>query len=55
MLWTLDSFRGQSQALPNAPTRQRERPLSNFYWGVDMMFYAAAIGFAACVIVLLAS
>lgn len=56
MLWTLDSFRGHSQALPHATAqRQRENPLSNFYWSVDVMLYAAAVGFAACVVLLLAT
>jgi hypothetical protein len=55
MLWTFDSFRGNSQqALTDGGMqRPRENPLSSFYWSVDMMLYAAAAGFAACIVLLL--
>ena len=52
MLWTLDSLRGHSGTWHgNAQARpQREDPLSRFMARLDLMVYAAAAAFAACLI-----
>ncbi|HYH41871.1 MAG TPA: hypothetical protein VD867_07800 [Burkholderiales bacterium] len=49
MLWTLDSLRGHSGALPSETGKTEKRdPLSVFYSRLDLMIYAAAVGLAVC-------
>jgi hypothetical protein len=54
MLWTWDSYRsdGGGWGREGKSARQKENLRSHFLTTVDRLFYATAVAFAACVVML---